>query len=225
MDYKNIIINGLFDKSTRKNLDLYFLREYKTAKEKHYTLIEFFTGLKLAIDDLIEDYNNQKKEAITILNNDIEFETKNPRSWETEEEAKRSLTNLKRKAETINSEFLFRISNSEYETEIPFKTLEAVSFFIALALDKANNEETAIEETDEPKPSKYTTPQKIKILDQLNIKGWLQDKGLTIYQIEHLLADLFDVTDKSIRNAFKNTIHESTAKEVISEIRSLKAKR
>lgn len=74
------------------------------------------------------------------------------------------------------------------------------------------------------KKEKFTIPQKIKILDQLNIKGWLQEKGYTIFQIEFLLSDLFDRTDKTIRDGFSNKKHEKNAKEYLEELKNLKAK-
>ncbi|MDY3391115.1 hypothetical protein PG653_07825 [Riemerella anatipestifer] len=70
-----------------------------------------------------------------------------------------------------------------------------------------------------------TNPQKIKILDTLNIRGWLQDKGLTMFQIEVLLSDLFGISTRSVRNAMSNDIHSDFAENYIKELKQKKAKR
>ncbi|WP_340299190.1 hypothetical protein [Riemerella anatipestifer] len=79
--------------------------------------------------------------------------------------------------------------------------------------------------TGEEHEKTFTNPQKIKILDTLNIRGWLQDKGLTMFQIEVLLSDLFDISTKSIRNAMSNDIHSDFAENYIKELKQKKAKR
>ena len=82
------------------------------------------------------------------------------------------------------------------------------------------------EYTDEKTQNKYSVPQKIKILDMLNIKGWLMDKhNFTTFQIEELLSDLFDRTDKTIRNSFSDSKHENTAQQYLEELKKVKAKR
>ncbi|MDV3472082.1 hypothetical protein CMU02_11890 [Elizabethkingia anophelis] len=82
------------------------------------------------------------------------------------------------------------------------------------------------EDIDEKTNSKFNVPQKIKILDELNIKGWLMDKhNFTTFQIEELLSDLFDRTDKTIRNSFSDFKHVNTAKQYLEELKSIKAKR
>jgi hypothetical protein len=89
-------------------------------------------------------------------------------------------------------------------------------------------EEYAIQknqESEEKTEKKFTVPQKIKILDKLNIKGWLQGKGYTNYQIEILLSNLFDRTDKTIRDGFSNNKHEKSANEYLEELKNLKANR
>lgn len=73
------------------------------------------------------------------------------------------------------------------------------------------------------KPEKFSLPQKIKILDELNIKGLLQNKGFTTFQTEQLLSDLFDKTDKTIRNGFSNQSHLKTAQDYINNLKNLKA--
>ena len=79
--------------------------------------------------------------------------------------------------------------------------------------------------TDESIAKTLSVPQKIKILDELNIKGWLQEKGFTIFQIEQLLSDLFDRTDKTIRDSFSNNKHEDSSKDYLVTLKALKAKR
>ena len=60
----------------------------------------------------------------------------------------------------------------------------------------------------------------------LNIKGWLMDKhNFTTFQIEELLSDLFDRTDKTIRNSFSDSKHENTAQQYLEGLKKVKAKR
>lgn len=80
-------------------------------------------------------------------------------------------------------------------------------------------------DTDEPIPSTLTVPKKIKILDELNIKGWLQEKNYTVFQIEKLLSDLFDRTDKTIREGFSNQNHKTTAENYLANLKTIRAKR
>ncbi|WP_312421868.1 hypothetical protein [Epilithonimonas sp.] len=92
--------------------------------------------------------------------------------------------------------------------------------------EPANITHSTHEYTDEITQNKYSVPQKIKILDMLNIKGWLMDKhNFTTFQIEELLSDLFDRTDKTIRNSFSDSKHENTAQQYLEGLKKVKAKR
>lgn len=75
------------------------------------------------------------------------------------------------------------------------------------------------------KANSLSVPQKVKILDELNIKGWLQGKNYTTFQIEQLLSDLFEKTDKTIRSAFSNSNHKKIAENYLEDLKKLKAKR
>lgn len=131
---------------------------------------------------------------------------------------------------TIIAQFLKIEKNflDDYEVtfdEIKFKNFEySVNKILNfISENKILNNNTT--EIDEAQPKKYSTPEKIKVLDKLNVKGWLQEKGFSVFQIEALLSDLFDVTDKTIRNGFSNNKHDKTAENIISELRELKADR
>ncbi|MFX1645085.1 hypothetical protein MPN29_01040 [Riemerella anatipestifer] len=79
--------------------------------------------------------------------------------------------------------------------------------------------------TTEEHEKTLTNPQKIKILDTLNIRGWLQDKDLTIFQIEILLSDLFGISTRSVRKDTSSDIHSDFAENYIKELKQKKAKR
>ncbi|QZO84367.1 hypothetical protein [Riemerella anatipestifer] len=79
--------------------------------------------------------------------------------------------------------------------------------------------------TGEDHEKTFTNPQKIKILDTLNIRGWLQDKDLTIFQIEILLSDLFGISTRSVRKAMSSDIHSDFAENYLKELEQIKAKR
>lgn len=91
-----------------------------------------------------------------------------------------------------------------------------------LAIEKQSSKDL---ETDGLQPEKFTVPQKIKILDKLNIKGMMAEKGYTDFQTVQLLADIFGRTEKSIRNNFDNQNHTDTAEKYIADLKELKAKR
>lgn len=96
-------------------------------------------------------------------------------------------------------------------------------------LSQKDKSETIInntqEDTDEETQNKFNIPQIIKILDKLNIKGMMQEKGFTDFQTVQLLADIFERSEKSIRNNFDNQLHTTTAENYISDLKKLTAKR
>ena len=120
--------------------------------------------------------------------------------------------------------FLKLESNFLDDYEISFDDIKFRNFEFSVnkILQFLSNEN---EDLNELRAAKYSTPLKIKVLDQLNIKGWLFDKGFSTFQIEALLADLFDVSDRTIRNGFSNSKHEATANKILEEIKTLKAGR
>ncbi len=85
---------------------------------------------------------------------------------------------------------------------------------------------TQIDATTQDKTkTSLTVPQKIKILDQINLKGYLQGKGFTIFQIEKLVSDLLDRSDKTVRDNFNNPKNTAFAENYITELKNLKANR
>ncbi|MCU7569198.1 hypothetical protein N4238_10490, partial [Riemerella anatipestifer] len=132
---------------------------------------------------------------------------------------------------------------NHYDYEILFDNIKYNNFKLSIPkiykfISDRKKEINGVQTTDEVTPTAeeqhttgeehektFTNPQKIKILDTLNIRGWLQDKGLTMFQIEVLLSDLFDISTKSIRNAMSNDIHSDFAENYIKELKQKKAKR
>jgi len=92
-------------------------------------------------------------------------------------------------------------------------------------LNNITSIENKLKDTDEKTQNKYSIPQIIKILDKLNIKGMMGEKGFTDFQTVQLLADIFGRSEKSIRNNFDSDTHKNTAETYISELKNLKAKR
>lgn len=88
-----------------------------------------------------------------------------------------------------------------------------------------SDEIDTVGEMDEKTSNKFTVPQIIKILDQLNIKGIMGDKGFTDFQTVQLLADIFGRSEKSIRNNFLSKIHTTTANNYISDLKKIIARR
>ena len=140
MDYNKIIANGLLDENTKKHLDLYFYREYQNAKDKHYTLTEFFDGLIHAIKQMQSTAENNREDALKRLNEDIEFAKAHPP--ETEEDAKRELRILKARADSIlNSELTIDIENEDYKGKIPLEALKHLIGIITLVFERAVKKE------------------------------------------------------------------------------------
>ncbi|MPS73328.1 MAG: hypothetical protein E2590_09295 [Chryseobacterium sp.] len=100
-----------------------------------------------------------------------------------------------------------------------------IRHFTKQQIEHKNSIENNSKDADEKTQNKYSVPQIIKILDKLNIKGMMGEKGFTDFQTIQLLADIFGRTEKSIRNNFDNQNHTTTAENYISELKNLKAKR
>ena len=134
-----------------------------------------------------------------------------------------NLTNENDISEFIRLKYNNENYNKDNNSLLEFFKTELNEFKITL---KPSNEQLPKDEDFiEKKEGKYSVPQKIKILDELNIKGWLQGKDYTVFQIEQLLSDLFDVTDRTVRSGFSNSKHESTAQGYLKELKNLKANR
>lgn len=142
MDYQKIIINGILDENTKSHLDLYFYRQYENAKEKKYSLIEFFSGLNKGIEELTTLAINKREKEKKNLLNDIEFAK--TRHYNTKEEVEREIQWQNTKAENLlNSSPSIDIENENFKAKINVKALESVLFFIKIAFDKAKNSEGA----------------------------------------------------------------------------------
>ena len=140
MDYKKIIINGILDENTKSHLDLYFYRQYENAKEKKYSLIEFFSGLIKGIEELTTLAINEREKEKKNLLNDIEFAKTRP--YNTKEDVEREIQWQKTKAENLlNSSPSIEIENENYKAKITLKILESVLFFIKTAFHKAKANE------------------------------------------------------------------------------------
>lgn len=94
MDYKEIILDGFFNPSTRTQLKEYFIRQYKKAeKERHYTIEEFFKGcmfqtweIEKVITTLFEKYKSQKlSKELELKKNRMNANTSNPTQLNQEE--------------------------------------------------------------------------------------------------------------------------------------------
>ena len=82
------------------------------------------------------------------------------------------------------------------------------------------------EEEEEIRPNKnLSIPQKIKILDELNFRGMMQDRGFTDFQTIQFLADVFDRSEKTIRNNLQSKLHSIAANSYIQNLKQVKAKR
>lgn len=142
MDYQKIIINGILDENTKSHLDLYFYRQYENAKEKKYSLIEFFSGLIKGIEELTTLAINEREKEKKNLLNDIEFAKTKP--YNTKEEVEKEIQLQKTKAENLlNSSPSIDIENENFKAKINVKALESVLFFIKIAFDKAKDNEGA----------------------------------------------------------------------------------
>jgi hypothetical protein len=127
---------------------------------------------------------------------------------------------------------VFDESLRKYSLELDkekFKDFEFASREIRKFLNNEIKTEAIIkntqEDTDEKTQNKFSVPQIIKILDKLNIKGYMQEKGFTDFQTVQLLADIFERSEKTIRNNFDNKNHITTAENYISDLKKLTAKR
>lgn len=93
MNYNKIVSEGFMNPSTSKNLKVYFIRQYKNAKNEHYSLDEFFDGclneIQLIEDD-IEFQFQERNGRLALALDKAEFE-KSSKGIETIKEAMKSL--------------------------------------------------------------------------------------------------------------------------------------
>lgn len=77
------------------------------------------------------------------------------------------------------------------------------------------------------KKEENKNPVKIKILDELGLLAFLNQKGYTKSQYEFFLSILFDIGDKQVRNIInrKNDSNTEKALEIINEIKNKKSVR
>ena len=176
IDYKKIIIDGLLNDTPRQNLDLYFERQFQYAREKNYSLTEFFSGLFNAIKNLsIEAHNNKSN----ILK-DIKYwiEATKTKSFQTTEEAEEELKRLKDKCEgIIKQEPFISVSNDKYSADISVSMLLSVSEIINLTFHKVKNNSSPIQIREElPEPIPETDSNKIRMLHKTGIIDFLIEK-------------------------------------------------
>ena len=60
LNYLQIVLEGYRDITTRNFLKNYFIRKWKKAEENHYSLNEFFLGLRNVITIFEEDIKTKK---------------------------------------------------------------------------------------------------------------------------------------------------------------------
>ena len=74
---------------------------------------------------------------------------------------------------------------------------------------------------NEIKNVKYlSNPQKIKIIEKLNLYGFLQAKGFSKTNFEFLLSQLFDISDKQVRTSLSNKKHDAFAENFVEELKN-----
>lgn len=170
MDYNKIIVDGLLNANAKKHLDLYFYREYQNAKEKHYTLTEFFDGLIHAIEQMQSTAENKRLQALKKISNEIEFA-----EFDTVENANIAIEKVNAKIEFLtNSELTIDIENEEYKGEISFKILKHLIGIITLVFEKAKKNEGLSPEAHSPKQN-------------FNNRIFTSEKGQTIFDKWHEL--------------------------------------
>lgn len=100
MDYMGIILKGVSEPNTRQYLTEYLIREHKKAEDEGYTKDEFFSGCRLAYEELATELNKNRS---FILQNAI---------FENDEDLKKILKN-----ETVNLRVFTRQKFAGYLNE------------------------------------------------------------------------------------------------------------
>lgn len=100
MDYMGIILKGVSEPNTRQYLTEYLIREHKKAEDEGYTKDEFFSGCRLAYEELAAELNKNRS---FILQNAI---------FENDEDLKKILKN-----ETVNLRVFTRQKFAGYLNE------------------------------------------------------------------------------------------------------------
>lgn len=74
-------------------------------------------------------------------------------------------------------------------------------------------------------PDKLSVPQKIKIIDHLNIIPYLMEKKeFSKTNAEKIIAKLFDLSPKQVKNNLQSNLHSDFTKNIIEEIKNQPSK-
>lgn len=231
--------NSLVDKEEKAKMLAQYAFEFAINKKEfqHYEFVEDIPSIySKTITELVKYYYEENNWNDDLLENYISFFYTNQRhrevmtgEFDESDEDYISICDdikeeerLKKIFEKLNFLYYYRIpiffNGGSFFNKYSLITERIILYF------KRNLIEFKKESTTKQK-IKISVPQKIKILDELNILGFLQGKGFTKTNSEKLLAELFDVTDKTIRTNFNNRTHEDFAKNKIEEYKNKPSKR
>jgi hypothetical protein len=137
MDYMGIILKGVSEPNTRQYLTEYLIREHKKAEDEGYTKDEFFSGCRLAYEELAAELNKNRS---FILQNAI---------FENDEDLKKILKN-----ETVNLRVFTRQKFAGYlnEGDIQYIRSCIVEAMLSGASSEAEAPPAPVATSPEPAP-------------------------------------------------------------------------
>lgn len=157
MDYTEIILKGLSDKSQMNYLGQYLYREMKKAESNYYSPDEFIAGIKNVLDEweqnIFRQYHERKKDIKLTMAFAAE---KN--YLETIERQKSEIDNLQK--EDFRVQLLYGKLNPSYYGEITLHDIKYILKKLIYARNLIINEARANESTDkqnEPSPEYLET--------------------------------------------------------------------
>ena len=154
MDFLNLLLMGYCNQSDRENLDNYFFRELKKAKQEYYTNESFFNGCQNSIEllkDICKHRLNERKQELSQL---MILTTQNKNV--TEELKKNDIDAFKKEFKSLKMEDypvnLAILTKGVYLGNLYFSHIEYIERSINIAEISLNKEflQTRIKEIENP---------------------------------------------------------------------------
>lgn len=167
LNYLKIVLDGYQDFNSRKFLKNYFIRQWKKAEENHYTLDEFFIGLRNVVKAFEEDIKAKKAERIYKLYILINLQQEKDIPEAEKENLIKEFEDEIEFVKTEDSEFAFLpgITNRQYVGSLTGTEVKYIKDSILLAygdLSPEDQEEESFEDVElkKGKSKKEDIPKK-----------------------------------------------------------------
>ena len=211
LNYLKIVLDGYQDFNSRKFLKNYFIRQWKKAEENHYTLDEFFIGLRNVVKAFEEDMKLKDSKRVHDLHMIINsFKNQHKLTDEQEDALKICQEELEdfRNGFEMHSVYLMSITNGAYVGHLTPEQVKYIKDSLLLAYGDVSPEE----KEDAPPQKKDKTfqeyfndpqPKDIEGLKEfLKSLGDTKVLGIAMKVLDHEELTFIDREHKRFVNTF-----------------------